>query len=108
MNRILKKYNESKAIREIRKIDNNLKGPNDSIIMSFEESIINGSFNNIINNIMAEGMDYIIPQENIIYQVTTTDNQKNNNGNISTINFGNCERTLKNKYNINILLPLIF
>ena len=75
--------------------------------MSFEESIINGSFNNIINNIMAEGMDYIIPQENILYQVTTTDNQKNNNGNISTINFGNCERTLKNKYNINISLPLI-
>ena len=56
---------------------------------------------------MAEGMDYIISQENILYQVTTTDNQKNNNGNISTINFGNCERTLKNKYNINISLPLI-
>ena len=107
INRFLEKYNEANSIREIRKIDNNLKISNDSIIMSFEESIINGSFNNIINNIMAEGMDYIISQENILYQVTTTENQKNNKGNISTINFGNCERTLKNKYNINISLPLI-
>ena len=52
-------------------------------------------------------MDYIISQENILYQVTTTENQKNNKGNFSTINFRNCERTLKNKYNINISLPLI-
>jgi hypothetical protein len=39
--------------------------------------------------------------EAFTYTITTTTNQKNNkNNNVSTINLGNCENKLKEKYSI--------
>ena len=44
----------------------------------------------------------------MIFQITTSENQKNNNNsNISTIDLGDCEERLKDIYNINKSLPLI-
>ena len=77
------------------------------MITNFKERITDGSFNNIINNIIEEGKDYIIPSENILYQMTTSDNQKNSQKNVSTIDFGDCEKILKEKYDIEESIPLI-
>ena len=45
--------------------------------------------------------DIITKKENIQYQMTTTENQKNNtNKNISTLDLGDCETKLKTVYNI--------
>ena len=66
-----------------------------------KESIKNGSIDDILTNIKENGEDLIINEKDIKYQITTTDNQKNNqNNNISTIYLGECENILKEKYNI--------
>ena len=55
------------------------------------------------NNIIQEDK-----YKGIIYQLTNSNNQKNNiNKSISTINLGDCEKKLKDKYGINETLPLI-
>ena len=62
----------------------------------------------IIENILEMNEDFIQKNKNIIFQISTSYNQKNNqNNNISTINLGNCEKILKKKYNIDESLPLI-
>ena len=40
-----------------------------------------------------------------MYQMTTSDNQKNNQNNVSTIDFGDCEKILKEKYDIEESIP---
>ena len=52
--------------------------------------------------------DKIKEDKNIVYQLTNTYNQKNNTyKNITSINLGDCEKILKNKYGLNETLPLI-
>ena len=52
--------------------------------------------------------DLIATDNDILYQITTTENQKNNNySNISTINLGECENKLKEKYYVDYNLSLI-
>ena len=49
------------------------------------------------------GEDEIIKTEKMTVTFTTTENQKKNkNNNMSTIDLGDCEYLLKNKYNISI------
>ena len=61
-------------------------------------------YNTIKENILTEdykGENTIIQTENVIFQVSTLDDQKNsNNPNISTIDFAECENILKSKYNL--------
>ena len=62
----------------------------------------------LIDDIINSKQDFVKSDENITYQITTSENQKNNtNNNISSINLGKCENILKDKYNINKTLPLI-
>ena len=62
---------------------------------------MDGSINDIINNITNNGEDLIINEKDIKYQITTTENQKNDkNINISTIHLGDCENILREKHNI--------
>ena len=68
-------YNETKKIYKFPK-SNGIINAKDFIILTFQENIIEGRFDNIINNVLKEGMDYIVSTNNIIYQITTTDNQK--------------------------------
>ena len=67
------------------------------------ENIFSGSsINSILDNIINGDNDIIISNNETIIQITSTDNQRNNkNTNISTINFRECEESLKSIYNIN-------
>ena len=52
--------------------------------------------------------DIISQKDNVLYQITTSDNQRNNtNKNMSTIDLGLCEDELKTQYHIDPSLPLI-
>ena len=61
-------------------------------------------YNTIKNNILTKdynGENKVIQTENVIFQVSTLEDQKNsNNPNVSSIDLGECENILKNKYNI--------
>ena len=74
----------------------------DNIITNLMDDIINGNLNSLLDDIVeGEKDDLIISQEDISFQVTTTENQnKNEYNNISTIHLGNCETILKNIYGI--------
>ena len=65
--------------------------------------------NEIISNIFeGEKKDIILEDDNIIFQITTTEYQKKNyNKNISTINLKECETLLKGIYNISLDQPLL-
>jgi hypothetical protein len=77
----------------------------DKYIMTLRELIIN---DNIIENIVKNKTDYIRKINNVTYQITTTDNQRNNkNYTISSIDLEDCEETLRYKYDINQSFPLI-
>ena len=72
-----------------------------------EMGLMNHSLSNIING---EKKDVIIQNKDILYQITSTENQKNQknkNNNVSTIDLGECENTLKRIYNISDSKPLI-
>ena len=73
-------YNEEREICETINTDNDTLAPdsNDLIVMNLQESIIDGTFNNVIEDVIKEGNDYTITTEKIMYQITTSDNQKNN------------------------------
>ena len=59
-------------------------------------------------NVSKDSQDIITKKNNIQYQMTTSDNQKNNtNKNMSTIDLGDCEDKLKEIYDIDSSLPLI-
>ena len=78
------------------KLDNNI-----NFIENVENIFSNKSINNILDNIVNGDKDIIISNNKTIIQITSTYNQKNNkNHNISTINLGICEETLKKSYNI--------
>ena len=61
-------------------------------------------FNEIKNDILTDnynGENKVIKTENVVLQISTLEDQKNNiNPNISTIDLGECENILKGKYNI--------
>ena len=74
----------------------------DYIINSIKTEISNGSLYSIISNVIdGEKKDYIIDDFDSIYQITSSENQNNNEyTNISSIKLGDCEEKLKNKYKI--------
>ena len=64
--------------------------------------------NNLANFNISKNEDIMETKDNVQYQITTTDNQKNNtNKNLSTIDLETCEEKLKNIYGIDKSLPLI-
>ena len=75
----------------------------DSIINNIKNAIMDHSLDSLINNITQKsGEDITIKDNNIVYQITSSDNQnKNKNNNISTINLRECEDILKKEYEIN-------
>ena len=78
------------------------------MISSFQEQIQNGDIDSLLKNISETKDDYVQREDDILLQITTSENQKNNQkGNISSINLGHCEDRLKEKYGINETIPLI-
>ena len=93
---------------------------NDSDLICYKENNSGDNKNEINENIkkfrdyisnynISKNQDDIVTINNdVIYQITTSDNQKNNtNKNISTIDLGDCEKILKKEYNISESLPLL-
>ena len=74
----------------------------DQKIEDIKDQIINDSMNELISDILdADKKNLIIEDNNIIFQLTSTENQENNeNMNVSKINLGEYEKTLKKEYNI--------
>ena len=70
---------------------------------------MNGNLDYLLQNVAGgEKKDLLAIDKDIIYQITTTENQKSNEyTNISTINLGECEKTLRDIYKINDDLSLI-
>ena len=105
------KKQQSDTIKETKMEDNASKTcTNDEIL---NNSCGNGEmtneqvkevYNSLIENLLSEdykGENTIIETENVIFQVSTLDDQKNNiNPNVSTIDLGECENILKSKYNV--------
>ena len=79
------------------------------IINMIIKQIKEGNMNDILNNTIIKNQEDLIEKENdIIYQLTSTENQKNNKYfNISTLNLNECENKLKLYYNISESDPLI-
>ena len=74
----------------------------DNMINNIVDNIINGNLNSLLSDIMSgEKNDFYIKEDDIIFQITTTDNQNNNEyNNVSTISLGECEDKLKEIYKI--------
>ena len=81
----------------------------DSMINNVVDNIIKGNLNSLLDEIVSgEKEDLIIKEDDVIFQITTTDNQNNNEyNNASTINLGKCETTLKSIYGIDLNDSLI-
>ena len=79
------------------------------IINMIREELIKGNINKLINNTLFDKKeDLLVNQKNIIYQITSTENQNNKEySNISIINLKECENKLKSHYNIDQSKPLI-
>ena len=83
----------------------------DEIIKNIKEGITNGDMDELIDDVVTkEKKDLVISDNNTIFQITSTENQKNQkNNNISTLILGECENILKRIYGIqNDLALLIF
>ena len=90
---------EEKINELLNEIFNEKKKNNLNLI---ENLLSDPSINSTLDSIINGGKDYTLSNNETIIQLTTTENQRNSkNHNISTINLGECEDTLKRIYNIN-------
>ena len=74
----------------------------DSMISNIVDNIIRGNLNTLLDDIASgETNDFYIKEDDVIFQITTTENQDNDEyNNVSTIHLGKCEDILKEKYGI--------
>ena len=80
----------------------------DQLISNIENDIMNRKIEGLLNNITQTKQDLVVKEEDTIYQITTTENQNNNQyNNMSTVKLGDCEDRLKDIYGIDKNLPLI-
>ena len=91
----------------IFKKNNNIS--EDDIIKILRNKLINNSLDSLINAfIEKEKKDLIYTKDKIIFQLTSSFNQKNNvYHNISSIDLGKCENLLRLYYNINDNITLL-
>ena len=105
---IIPKLSLEELFKESNEIINQNITIKDEMIKNIRENIINRNLDSLIKNITKENEDLLVRANDTLYQITTTNNQKNNNyKNISTLNIRDCEDRLKGIYNINRSLPLI-
>ena len=88
---------------------NNTIEDKQKVINMIRRELFKGNLNKLINNsIFQKKEDLLVEQNNMVYQVTSTENQKNKEYlNISVIDLKECENKLKNHYNIGINESLI-
>ena len=88
--------------------NNNTLNEVDNKIFFYQENIPIGILNSLIKSVMEDKSDFIEIIDGVYFQISTTENQKNNsNKNLSSILLDNCETILRIIYQINDSLPLI-
>ena len=102
---ITKNFSSENFFKEPHIINNEIS--KDDIIQNIKNDIIKGNLNKLLKNVTEKNEDLLVQGNDILYQITTTENQKNENNNISTLNLGDCEDKLKEIYGINKNLSLI-
>ena len=95
--------------KESKKASNEELTNKDEVIISLKENLINGNLSSLLTDLVnGTKEDLIAEYKDIIYQLTTTENQKDDSySNISTIDLGECEDKLKGIYGINPNISLI-
>ena len=99
--RLLKNFDINKFFNGSYHIDDSDPLVKDQIINIIKEQIKDEKI------IKGEQKDYILKEADVLYQITSTKNQKNNDYDISTIQLGQCEGILRERYKISEELPLI-
>ena len=95
-------YNNNSCIKDcsaldflnhICKISNSNLNIKQNLILDVINNIKNGTLNDLLSNVInGDKKDIIISEKNIVYQITSSDNQKNKEyENISTVELGECE-----------------
>ena len=94
---------------EICKINNNNPVIREEMIKKIKRQLTNKELNLLLLNVTdGEKKDLLIKEFNVTYQITTTDNQKNNNyENLSRILLNECEDILRSHYHIDSNKSLI-
>ena len=96
------------ATNKINDIENNSPEAKDEMINNIKKEIVNGGMDKIINDVVNEKKDLLVNEDSTIYQITSTENQKNNKFNKeSTLILGECENILKKVYGIKESLALL-
>ena len=87
----------------------NNKTAQDNIIQSIKTDLTNGNLKSILSNVInGSKTDFVLEDTDAIYQLTSSDNQKNNDyQNVSSILLGDCEDKLKETYDISEDEPLL-
>ena len=96
------KFSSEEFFKEGHIIDDESIKNKDKIIESIREDLLNGNLDDLLLNLTnGTKQDLLFQSKDIILQITTTENQKNNEyKNISTINLNLCEERLKRINNI--------
>ena len=96
------KFSSEEFFKEGKILDDEKIANKDKIIENIREDLLNGNLDDLLYNLTnGTKQDLLFQSKDIIFQITTTENQKNKEyKNISTINLNLCEERLKSKYNI--------
>ena len=71
------------------------------------ELILDGKLKNVLNTVINENKSIIINENDITHQITKLSLLNNSNNNLTSINYGYCEKYLKSYYGINETEELI-
>ena len=102
-NESLKNCSGTFFFQEICGIKNNNNKAKDELIKNIKNDISHGLMNSLISNLInGDSNDLLRIENDISYQLTSSNNQNNNKyNNISNIFLGECENILKIQYKIN-------
>ena len=93
---------------KVNDTESNSPEAKDEMINNIKKEIMNGGMNDLINDVVNEKKDLLVNDDSAFYQITTTENQKNNKNNkVSTLILGECENILKKIYGIREDLALL-
>ena len=100
-NEIIDKWSAEKFFQGLYDKNKSETIKKDDIKKNIDEDIINHNLDPIISDIIKNKEDKNRKEDNALYQITTSDNQNSfTYTNISSIKLGECEKILKDKYNI--------
>ena len=102
-NECLEECNSTNFFNNICRLNNNsIELMKDEMTNNIQNDLENGLMDPLIDNVINKKKeDLIIKEDDVVYQITSTENQNNNkNNSVSTIILGECENILKRIYKI--------